>query len=100
MVDVGVDLLDGVDLVALGQILKDDGQLLVSQGLHMVLGRVAVLGQDVHDLLGGQGLPLLCKVLGQLMDGIFNHHRCMHLVSQGLRNLPVRLISLRRISLY
>ena len=90
VVDVGIDLFDGVDLVMLGQILKDNRQLQVGQGLHVVLGGVTVLGQDVHDLLGGQGLPLLGKVLGQLMDGIFNHHRCMHLVSQGLRNLPVR----------
>ena len=74
VVYVGVDLLDGVNLVVLGQILKHNGQLLVAEGLHVVLGGVAVLGQDIHDLLGGQNLPVLFKVLGYLMDRIFRHH--------------------------
>ena len=53
VVDVGIDRLDGGDLIVLGQVFEDEGQLLVGEGLHMVFGRVAILGQDVHDLLGG-----------------------------------------------
>jgi hypothetical protein len=65
----------------LGQVLKHDGQLLIGEGLHVVLGGMAILGQDVHDFLGRQRLSVLGKILGQLMDGIFYQHRWMHLDS-------------------
>ena len=74
MVHIRIDGLNGVHLVVLGQIFKDQGQLLVGQGLHMVLGRMSVLGQDVHDLLGLKLLGTLLKILGHLVDGIFDHH--------------------------
>ena len=75
MVDISIDRFNGVNLVILSQILKDDGQLLVGQGLHMVLRRVSILGQDVHDRLGGQVLASLFKILCYFMERIFYHHR-------------------------
>ena len=53
-------------LVVLGHILKDDGQLLVAEHLHVVLGGRSVCGQDLGDVLG-----LLAKVLGYLVYTIF-----------------------------
>ena len=61
MVHVGVDGLDGVHLVALGQVLKNDGQLPVGQNLggrHILFG---VFGQD-----RGNGFGLHPKVLGHI----------------------------------
>ena len=70
VIGIGKDRLDGVDLVLLGHIIKDDGQLTILQNLHVVLGGLAVLGQDLSDLLGVQ-----LQILGHLMDTIFIHHR-------------------------
>ncbi len=53
-------------LVVLGHILKDDGQLLVAEHLHVVLRGRSVCGQDLGDVLG-----LLAKVLGYLVYTIF-----------------------------
>ena len=66
-VDVGVDALDAVHRVVLGQIVEDNGQLAVLQHLHVVLGGLGVFRQDVGDLLGAQ-----VKVLGHLMHAVFD----------------------------
>ena len=45
-------LLDIRHLMMLGHILENDGQLLISQHLHVVFRGGAVFGQDLRDLLG------------------------------------------------
>ena len=63
---VGVDRLDAGDLVVLGQALKDQRQLPIPQNLHMVFGRLGILGQNLRDLLGGDA-----EVLRHLMHSVF-----------------------------
>jgi len=65
-VDLGVDALDVVHLVVLGQALKDQRQLPIPQNLHMVFGRLGILGQNLRDLLGGDA-----EVLRYLMHSVF-----------------------------
>ena len=74
MVHILIDGGDGLHLVVLGEILKNNGKLLFGQGLHMVLGGMSVLGKDVHDLLGGELLGAVLEILCDLVDGIFDHH--------------------------
>ena len=73
-VHLGKDALQAVHLVVLGQILKDQGQLPVVQGLHVVLGRGRIFGQDVGDLLG-----VLTEVLGHLVHAILVVQQKSHL---------------------
>ena len=67
MVDVGKDALDALHLVVLGQVVEDEGELVLLQGLHGILGGGGVLGEDVGDLLGGAA-----KVLGHVTDTVFD----------------------------
>ena len=71
VVDVGVDALHALHLVVLGQIVKDDGQLLLLQNLHMVLGGLGVFGQDISHVVG-----LHAKVLGHLVYTVFIQQMC------------------------
>ena len=59
-------LLDIIHLMVLRHVFKNDGQLLIAQHLHVVLGRGAVFGQDLGDRLGGDA-----EVLGDLMHAVF-----------------------------
>ena len=52
-------------LVLLGDMFKNQGQLLVVQHLHMIFRGGSVSGQDLGDLLGG-----LAEILGYLMNAI------------------------------
>ena len=63
---IGVNRLDAGNLVVLGQTLKDQRQLPISQNLHMVFGRLGILGQNLRDLLGGDA-----EVLRHLMHSVF-----------------------------
>ena len=74
VVHILIDGGDGLHLIVLGQVFKDNGQLLLGQGLHVVLGGMSVLGEDVHDLLGGELLGAMLEILCDLVDGIFDHH--------------------------
>ena len=68
---LGVHLRQALHLVVLGQILKDQAQLLVGEHLHGALGGRGIIGQDLGDLLIAQ-----TKVLGHLTHTIlhFNTH--------------------------
>ena len=63
---IGVNRLDAGNLVVLGQTLKDQRQLPISQNLHVVFGRLGILGQNLRDLLGGDA-----EVLRHLMHSVF-----------------------------
>ena len=63
---IGIDGLDAGDLVVHGHIVKNDGQLLVGQHLHMVLGGGHILAQNIHDRSGGD-----IQVLCHLVDSVF-----------------------------
>ena len=63
---LGKDFLNACRLIVLGQILKDERQLMILQHLHVIFGSLRILGQDLRDLLGGQ-----TKVLGHLMHSVF-----------------------------
>ena len=58
--------MDACHLIVLRQALKDQGQFPVAEDLHVVLGSLSVLGQDLRDLLGGDA-----KILGHLMHSVF-----------------------------
>ena len=64
---LGVHLGQALHLVVLGQVLKHHAQLPVGQHLHGALGGLAVLGEDLGDLLAAQA-----KVLGQLTHTILH----------------------------
>ena len=49
----------------LGQILKDERKLPILQHLHMVLGSLGVLGQNLRDLLGGDS-EILCHLVNSV----------------------------------
>ena len=57
---------DAVDLVVLGQILKDEAELPILQHLHMVLRRLGILGQDLRNVLRGNA-----EILRHLMHSVF-----------------------------
>ena len=73
-VDLGVDALDVVHLVVLGQVLEDQGELPVLQHLHMVLGSRRIFRQNVGDLLG-----VLLEILGHLVHAILVVQQISHL---------------------
>ena len=58
----------------LGDMVKDQVQLILLQNLHVILGFFVVFGDKLCDILGGDA-----KVLGHLMDPIFNE--CTHLTT-------------------
>ena len=60
-------LRDTLHLVVLGQVLKDNAQLLVLKNLHMVLGSGSVLGQYLHNDLRGDA-----EILRHLMHSVFH----------------------------
>ena len=66
---VGENDLEPGDLVVLGQVLKDDGELLLVQVLSGLLGDVEVPAQDLDDLPG-----LQAEILRQLVDLILVHN--------------------------
>ena len=66
-VHVGIDTLDALHLVVLGQVVEDEGELGLLQSLHGVFRGGGVLGEDVGDLLGGPA-----KVLGHVTDTVFD----------------------------
>ena len=68
-------LLLGGGLVLLGEILKNQGELRVVKHLHVVLGGLGVLGQNLRDGLGGKA-----EVLGHLMHSVFFNTQSKHLV--------------------
>ena len=57
---------DAGDLIVLGQILKDERQLPILQCLHMVLGGLGILGQDLRHVLCGDP-----EILRHLMHSVF-----------------------------
>ena len=63
---LGKDRGDAADLVVLGQILKNEAQLPILQHLHMVLGGLGILGQDLRNILRGDA-----EVLRHLMHSVF-----------------------------
>ena len=75
VVHIGEDALDALHLIVLGQVLEDDGKLLLIQSLHMVLGGRGVLGEDVDDLLG-----VAVEILGHFMDTILDIQQMSHLL--------------------
>ena len=58
--------LNIIHLVMLRHVFKNDGQLLVSQHLHVVFRCGAVFGEYLGDLLGGSA-----EILGDLMHPVF-----------------------------
>ena len=66
LIGVRKDGLDAGHGMMLGQIIKNEGQLLIAQNLHVVLGRRGVTGQDLRDLLGGKA-----EILCHLMHSVF-----------------------------
>ena len=57
---------DAGDLVVLGQILENERQLPILQHLHMVLGGLGILGQDLRNVLCGDA-----EILRHLMHSVF-----------------------------
>ena len=57
------------------QVVEDQGQLMVRQDLHVVLGGLGVLRQDLRNGLGGKA-----EVLGHLVHSVFLNTQSKHLV--------------------
>ena len=62
---LGENDLNTGHLIVLGQILKDERKLPILQHLHMVLGSLGVLGQNLRDLLGGDS-EILCHLVNSV----------------------------------
>ena len=71
VVGLAEHLFQILDLVILGQVVKDNGELPITEYRHMAGRGLGVLGQNLHDLLGAYCLAVDLKVLGQLVHSIF-----------------------------
>ncbi len=63
---LGEDHLDAGNLIVLRQMLEDQRELSVVQHLHMVFGRLRILGQDLRDHLRGNP-----EILGHFVYPVF-----------------------------
>ena len=68
-----------LNLIILSQVVKNDGQFLVTEDCHMAGRGLPILGQDLHDLLGANGLAIDLKILGYLVYSVFVIAQISHL---------------------
>ena len=80
---VGIDCRNAGNLIVLGQMLEDDGQLLVLQRLHIALGGLAVLAKDIGDHLCGEA-----EVPRHITYSVFFNSQIKHLVYRRSKDRP------------